>query len=154
MCPPTGSASCQGFNWARPGCPLLPCNFSTGCCWLKQSASSATMVNITDQCPWAGSYVMRAPKAHDAEAPTAPTDRGLANARNVLYMLVDDMRPDLQPYAQSFMYTPNLKALAATALTFSRAYCNIAVCSPSRMSFLTGRYPATTKVCSCCTFRH
>jgi len=88
---------------------------------------------------------MRAPKTQ-TEPPIRKDVAELKSARNVLYMLVDDMRPDLQPYAQTFMYTPNLKALAATALTFSRAYCNIAVCSPSRMSFLTGRYPATTKV--------
>jgi len=60
---------------------------------------------------------------------------------NVLYLLVDDMRPN----AQDVMYTPNLKALAASSLTFERAYCNIAVCSPSRISFLTGRQPSMTK---------
>ena len=43
------------------------------------------------------------------------------------------------------MHTPHLAALAASATLFSRAYCNIAVCSPSRLSFLTGRRPATAR---------
>ena len=44
------------------------------------------------------------------------------------------------------MLTPGIQALANNGTTFDRSYCTIAVCSPSRMSFLTGRYPATTRV--------
>jgi hypothetical protein len=67
-----------------------------------------------------------------------------AGARNVLYILVDDLRPDVAPYGASWMVTPNLQALARNASVFTNAYTNIAVCSPSRMSFLTGRYPHHT----------
>ena len=45
------------------------------------------------------------------------------------------------PFGEPWMVTPNLKALAESSTVFNRAYCNIAVCSPSRMSFLSGRYP-------------
>ena len=72
-----------------------------------------------------------------------------AGARNVLHIIVDDLRPDLAPFGPTFMSTPALAALASSGTLFSRAYTNIAVCSPSRMSFLTGRRPGTT---SCWNF--
>jgi arylsulfatase A-like enzyme len=63
----------------------------------------------------------------------------------VLYLLTDDMRPDVLPFGSSFMTTPGLSKLANAGTSFLHAYCNIAVCSPSRMSFLTGRYPSNTR---------
>ena len=44
------------------------------------------------------------------------------------------------------MITPNLDHLAATGLTFAKAYCQQAVCGPSRASFMTGRRPDHTMV--------
>ena len=43
--------------------------------------------------------------------------------RNVLYIVYDDLRPDLSLYNLSFMHTPNLQKLADTGTTFDRAYC-------------------------------
>ena len=63
---------------------------------------------------------------------------------NVLYVVVDDLRPNLGAYNQTFMRTPHLDALARGALTFDRAYVQIAVCAPSRNSFMSGRRPQTT----------
>ena len=65
--------------------------------------------------------------------------------RNVLTIVFDDLRPDLSMYNSSFMHTPHLQALADSGVTFERGYCQQSVCSPSRMSFTTGRRPATTK---------
>jgi arylsulfatase A-like enzyme len=67
--------------------------------------------------------------------------------RNVLYLVFDDLRPDLSMYTRGApaMHTPHLQKLADTGLVFERAYAQQTVCSPSRMSFTTGRRPRTTK---------
>ncbi len=65
---------------------------------------------------------------------------------NVLFIAVDDLRPQLGCYGQPQMKTPNLDALAKSGLLFNRAYVQQAVCSPSRTSLMTGRRPDTTKV--------
>src|SRR5205085_12235595 len=49
-------------------------------------------------------------------------------------------------YGVKGIHTPNLDAFAAHGLLFNHAYCQQAVCSPSRTSLLTGRRPDTTKI--------
>ena len=65
---------------------------------------------------------------------------------NVLFIVVDDLRPELGGYGKDYIKSPNLDRLAKTALVFNRAYCQQAVCSPSRSSVMTGTRPDTTKV--------
>ena len=65
---------------------------------------------------------------------------------NVLFIAVDDLRPEMGCYGNSIIKTPNLDRLAARSVVFDRAYCQQAVCSPSRTAMMTGLRPDTTKV--------
>ena len=62
---------------------------------------------------------------------------------NVLFIAVDDMRPELGCYGTRAI-TPNMDQLAASGLRFDRAYCNQAVCGACRVSLMTGLYPEFT----------
>eukprot|EP01036_Dinobryon_divergens_P031884 gene31884-41370_t len=62
---------------------------------------------------------------------------------NVLLICVDDLKPVLGAYGDTAAKTPNLDRLAARATRFDRAYCNQAVCSPSRNALLAGLRPQT-----------
>ena len=61
--------------------------------------------------------------------------------RNVLWIMCDQLRFDyLSCYGHPHLHTPNIDALAARGVRFTRTYVQSPVCGPSRMSFYTGRY--------------
>ena len=67
------------------------------------------------------------------------------NKKNVLFIMVDDLRPELNIYGQSQIISPNIDALANSGVTFNRAYCNVPVCGASRASLLTGIRPTSNR---------
>jgi arylsulfatase A-like enzyme len=63
---------------------------------------------------------------------------------NFIFILIDDLGwMDLSCYGSSFYETPNLDKLASEGMRFTNAYAACPVCSPTRASILTGKYPAT-----------
>ncbi|MFC4989216.1 sulfatase family protein [Saliphagus infecundisoli] len=66
---------------------------------------------------------------------------------NILWICTDQQRYDtLGCYGNDFVETPNIDTLAESGVQFNQAFSQSPVCVPSRASFLTGRYPRTTRV--------
>lgn len=78
--------------------------------------------------------------------PTTTAQQKPKGKMNVLFIAVDDLRPEFGAYGSNYIHSPNLDRLAKQGVTFDRAYCQQAVCSPSRSSLMTGTRPDTTKV--------
>lgn len=65
---------------------------------------------------------------------------------NVLFVVIDDLRPELGCYGNTNIKTPNIDRLAKSATVFTRAYCQAAACAPSRAAVMTGLRPDTSRV--------
>jgi len=62
---------------------------------------------------------------------------------NILFICVDDLRPELGCYGKSHMSTPNIDQLASEGRLFSRHYVQVPTCGASRACLMSGRYPRT-----------
>ncbi len=74
---------------------------------------------------------------------------GLAAAKpkpNVLFIAIDDLRVELGCYGSDLAKSPNMDALALSGVRFDQAYCQQAICGPSRASVMTGLRPDAVQV--------
>ena len=70
----------------------------------------------------------------------------MSDTPNILWICTDQQRFDtLGCYGNPYVHTPNLDRLAEQSILFEYAFSQSPVCTPSRSSFLTGRYPRTTR---------
>lgn len=76
----------------------------------------------------------------------APRYAAPAPKYNILFIAVDDLRPELNCYGKTQIHSPNIDQLAGEGLMFEQAYCQQSVCSPSRISLMTGLRPDSTYV--------
>ncbi|MHC4561084.1 MAG: sulfatase-like hydrolase/transferase [Planctomycetota bacterium] len=65
---------------------------------------------------------------------------------NILFIAVDNLRPELGCYGQELVQSTNIDRLAREGMLFNRAYCQVAICNPSRSSLMTGLRPDSSGV--------
>ncbi len=83
--------------------------------------------------------------AQRASFPQSPRETSGEPMPNILWVCTDQQRFDtLQGLSNSLIRTPNLRRLMSESVTFTNAFVQTPICSPSRGSFLTGRYPHVT----------
>ncbi|GMR22225.1 MAG: sulfatase [Acidobacteriota bacterium] len=79
-------------------------------------------------------------------SPTASAQMG--TQPNVLFIIVDDLRPEIGTYGDEVAHTPNIDRLAASGFLFENAFAVVPVCGASRAALLSGRKPTTNRFLS------
>ena len=65
---------------------------------------------------------------------------------NILFIAIDDLKPELGAYGNKMVKTPNIDRLAKMSTVFMSNYCQQSVCGPTRASLMTGMRPDNTKI--------
>lgn len=81
-------------------------------------------------------------------ATTLVASSAFARKPNILFIAVDDLRPELNCYGKTHIKSPHIDKLASSGVLFERAYCQVPTCGASRASLLTGIRPATDRYTS------
>ena len=76
----------------------------------------------------------------------SPQNKESKKKPNILFISIDDLRPTLGVYDDPIAISPNIDQLASEGITFREAFCQSAVCAPSRASLMTGLRPDSTRV--------
>lgn len=91
------------------------------------------------------SFAQVAPIPQPYAFPPPPTKLNGERMPNILWICTDEQRADtIGGFNNHFVQTPRLRQLMSESVTFTNAFCQNPICSPSRASFLTGRYPHVT----------
>lgn len=77
---------------------------------------------------------------------TETTVDTLHKKMNVLFIAVDDLRPEIGIYGNTQAITPNIDGLASQSVTFDKAYCQQAICMASRASLMSGCRPDSANI--------
>ena len=145
------AAQCCAQAQLYPEVSVWTLNGRVGQCILKVQGTSYPKWNDTDDPCTSGRGPAALPSPSPAPAPVPcpprPPSPPPSSSRNLLYIVVDDLRNELGfTNRRRGLMTPNIDALAKKGMIFSRAYIQQGVCSPSRNSFLSGRRPDTTRI--------
>ena len=81
-----------------------------------------------------------------AEITASSSTSGGSARMNILFITVDDLRPELGEYGVNQVKSPNIDKLAQDSITFKKAYSQAPICGASRISVLTGMYVHSTKI--------
>ncbi len=73
-----------------------------------------------------------------------------AERPNILFIAIDDLRPELGCYGAPQVKTPHIDKLAASGLRFELAYCQVPICMGSRASLMTGMLPTSKRFVGDC----
>src|SRR5258708_6775551 len=111
---------------------------------LSAGALGASASDAAQQLTGSARAEARAEERRERGIPPSPRKNG-GEAPNILWICTDQQRFDtLQGLSNSLIHTPNLARLMEQSVTFTNVFVQTPICSPSRGSFLTGRYPHST----------
>jgi len=141
--------SCNSYTWTPgPQAGANNCRYTHNCWWRDDAVWA---LKDSTKCMGMSGYKGTPPQPGPSPSPSPPSPSPAPSpappgALNVLFVIFDDLRVMHKPWGFNQTHTPNTDAFAAKSLAFDNAYCNQAVCGPSRASLVSGRRPDTTQM--------